>query len=188
MAQCCKCNKVQQNIDTGLWFHYGTGIYKTLSPFKNNQIINTEDFFNFEILDNIELGVSNKPYGSIYFSGLSWVFDPYNEDIAHQHNIVDTVSVIEMTNFSKIYMIKSLKDLDIFISKYGENQSINWKNVKSDGYYGISIHFRNVSDIFNPKYSWHNGWDVETLAVWDSRGLDKVLIHRIISDDYFSSF
>ncbi len=57
------------------------------------------------------------------------------------------------------------------LSKYLIN-SINWKKVQDDGYYGIDI--SPYQWTCRLKYMWYNTWDCASQAIWDFRAISSV--------------
>jgi hypothetical protein len=64
---------------------------------------------------------------------------------------------------------------------------INWTAVQASGVYGVAFEFRKAYELpeydkstrFDCKYRWHDGFDVESLCVWDFRAFDNT-VHPIL--------
>jgi hypothetical protein len=59
---------------------------------------------------------------------------------------------------------------------------IDWDKIRDAGYWGISFHFCKVGYIGASwiDYWWHNGFDVESLCIWDLRAFDNIVYPLIL--------
>lgn len=78
--------------------------------------------------------------------------------------------VLELCAIAKQYTL--IKDIpDTFVLDRG---TLNWQSVKDAGYYGVAFHFKDLYDAFGTNMTtWHDGFDVESLVVWDLRAFDN---------------
>ncbi len=62
---------------------------------------------------------------------------------------------------------------------------MNWDKVYSDGYYGVAFTFRRWDQLYedgwsyNSRYNWHDGYDVESLMIFDTRAFDDANIEIV---------
>lgn len=123
--------------------------------------------------------------------------------IKNPKNILSINTIEELDNFINKYNVqmqtckKSIYEkcmdyiwniLDYANHKYDNAflHHIRWDKIYQNGYYGVSFNFRKVEhlyqdidkyDVFDNKYVWHYGFDVESLCIFDTRAFDnKVLI------------
>jgi hypothetical protein len=78
------------------------------------------------------------------------------------------------------------KYLKLIPDEYNIDYSrINWDLVKENGYYGVYFGFCKLAEIGCTyeeicKYSWHDGLDVESLIVWDSRAYNQIFAVNLL--------
>lgn len=62
---------------------------------------------------------------------------------------------------------------------------IRWDDICADGYWGLSFNFRKWYHLYydewniNKRYNWHDGYDVESLMIFDTRAIDNASIEMI---------
>uniref|UniRef100_A0A6C0ADF7 Uncharacterized protein n=1 Tax=viral metagenome TaxID=1070528 RepID=A0A6C0ADF7_9ZZZZ len=194
-CNCEKCKKVIFNLENGVWYHDGKSKIKN-EP-KHGDKYETSKIFDEPTLRSLT-GYWNKPIGSIWFSAGSWLYDPFcdmrvtknshfcDDEFAKELHFREPnkKSVFQIKSPKNILEIKTYKELKDFHDKYHiveMSSSVNWINVKNDGYYGVSFHFRKFThlsdcpdDVEYDNMMWHAGFDSESLCVWDLRAFDEV--------------
>jgi len=194
---------VRSNLENDTWLHCGTGKIQ-LDDYPNGTLLRTEDVFN-EIRDedkseegeiteeNAELYDAlrwslGKPENGIWFSGGSWLFDPYSDQNHDSLGDRNPIKIIQTSKPEKILVIKDMSDLESFEEKYlvkGEKfvfDYINWNKVRDDGWYGVATHFRKVYHhlgINDNRHQWQWSWDVESLVVWDLRAFTRLEVKEV---------
>jgi hypothetical protein len=149
-------------------------------------------------------GTGPKPKGALWFSSGSYFFDPYHTFDNEVHGPPKDTKTIEKCIMAekpkKIKEINTFKDLDDFVNKYhlmkpdgsGPDYSgINWNKVYNDslkeGFLGIAFNFCKVSHISDKydvlKFGWHNGYDVESLLIFNTDALEGCLSDVCVNID-----
>ena len=133
----------------------------------------------YEFLDKI---ISKNVYISI---------EEIHEKIILQYPNIDVnkLIIIDHSNYSNLFINSNLeytivdlrlKYLKLISDEYVNNySSINWDLIKENGYYGVYFGFCNLTEIGCTyeeiqKYNWYNGFDVESLIVWNTKAYDKI--------------
>lgn len=177
-CSCKCCHQVSLNAKSNTWFHSGK------IRGKIGDIVS--DYFESR---PGKFGVGSKPYegNDIWFSNGSWLFDCYCEG-SHDdtYNYGFDYPKVKITNPINILQVNKRKELIEFVRKYGRNRGpdeywvvIDWDKIYADGYYGLSFGFRKLRhlgiDGFNSLFSWHLGFDVESLIIFDTRAFDNTV-------------
>lgn len=133
-------------------------------------------------------GIVYEPSDGIWFSAGSWLFDPHCNGENHtlkydEDNKYDTRKIIKTANPKNILIISNIESMEEFGTKYYDGKiSIDWHQIKDDGYYGVAFLFRKIQDI-DPtqiyQHTWHLLWDVESLVVWDLRAFQNLTIEDV---------
>jgi len=142
--------------------------------FKNREI-----YYQAKPFRNITttLNTMKKPTGCLWFSHGSWIFDSYIDTTCEdncpsydRNNLYAPGDLYAITSkdidLSKIYIIDTLQKLQEFEKSYVVSyNSVNWDLVRKDGYCGCIFEFdrRTIPSI----NCFLNGFDVETLVIWD---------------------
>ncbi len=147
---------------------------------KKNSSYNIETFFLERQILEFDTNIDYKPSNGFWMSygmkqhnndrgWLDWTLSEMPKWILPWENDVYAIKLIN--DDQKIYRIDSYEKMNQFTNKYGVEEKINWKKVKDDGYYGISISkFRRIilSSI------WYNFFDCSSQVVWDYRAIESV--------------
>jgi hypothetical protein len=126
--------------------------------------------------------VDFKPKGLWYAINDEWLEWCFSE---MPHWIKGCVFELDM-DLSKILIIKTGKELDVFITAYETDpynfcSGINWSQVKKD-YKGIEIvnYHKLKWSLTNPMFqTWFYGWDVSGGCIWDLSVLKSVTKYPI---------
>lgn len=118
-CKCDLCNLVAQRLAQGVWVHYGCGKYESEAHLPIGKIaVNNLFRPNGDLShDSSEHGL--KPTKSIWFSGGTWLYDPYCEG---GHNSLPPPSkskVVVVRNPKKILTITNFEELNMFVQEYG---------------------------------------------------------------------
>lgn len=191
---CNHCDKIIQNSQNGIWIHSGIGTMSN-DDFKNvPDGTCIENFFEQPIkrskYKSFYGRFNTKPKNVIWFSNGTWLFDSYCE--GHDNVELCKRKVVIIKEPKNILSISTIKELDNFVDKYGENmyeflstyKIIRWDKIYDEGYYGVAFNFRKINHVDpnityigeNMKYFWHCGFDVETLCIFDTRAFDDQVI------------
>lgn len=148
-----------------------------------------------QVFNDIDLPKYNsrKPFDCVWFSHGSWFVDSYNESNGrceyHRDCEEEIMKGFAIQNPKNILHVNTKEQLEKFIDEYeGKDEKftdvfssvINWNKIKENGYYGVSFGFKHVSEIgynnfpMKSRYSWHSGFDVESLCIWDLRAFDNL--------------
>ena len=169
-CECHRCIKVKDNMAKGLWFHQGLG--RSPSKFIDAESGTKIKGFHFFEDRGEKNTTRDKPSNAVWFSAGTWLFDPPGscEDAHEKEAKKYKVVTFDLTQLpkEKVLRITSKKELDDFIDKYSQKffflDLINWEKVETD-YLAISFEFKKIRSYEN-KYSWHAGFDVESLVLF----------------------
>ena len=199
-CSCDHCKIVSYNSKNNIWLHCGSGIMakETFDETENGVTIENifeqpatrKKFTSFDSHESV-----GKPFGVIWFSNGSWLFDPYCEGGHDEMNMIEK-KVIVIKSPKNILQINTTQEMDNFATKYGSDyisfdqgkthikwpyKTIKWTKVYESGYWGVAFNFRKVSHMdenmdnegsYN-KFFWHYGFDVESLCIFDIRAFNN---------------
>jgi hypothetical protein len=135
VCNCWRCKNTYDNYQNKIWLHKGTGLYdkETFNALPLNMPLNfNETFRNIEFEKRKYTTRADKPFGCIWFSAGSWLYDCYCDgDHSKQTQSTDqkndddlqtknTIKVISTTDPQNILHISSSEQLENFVQIYGE--------------------------------------------------------------------
>ncbi len=179
-CDCPKCSIVSSNSKNDIWLHEGTGKLTRQEFDDIPAMTEKEDLFENPCDQNMSR-IGHKPSSCIWFSNGSWLFDRYCNG-EHDKNEPSTAYRVAMIQSPKnILKISTLSDMETFVETYSEKRTnmIIWSKIIENGYYGVSFNFRKMYHIttnknaFSDRFSWHLGFDCETLCILDTQAFDN---------------
>lgn len=209
---CWRCQKTYKNSQEQIWLHQGFGCFDkmTFEKLPVPQMLELDNVFTKPRFESVfkqleekhEFYHQMKPFGCIWFSNGSWLYDPYC-DGSHDGEKPESYKVFVTKNPHNVLQITTYKELEAFTNKYAvpksndkiqssededefynKNTLITWLDVYNDGYYGVAFNFRKVSHIapvktYFERYFWHCAFDVESLCIFDLRAIQNLTIENV---------